>query len=504
MLTMKETLAKYREILAAAKKSKTTVQVMKKLILEDLFFLMSQVLKTPGIENQWTYERCRELQANPDGFIDIWPRGHMKSTIGAALLLQEVLKNPDIRIAIFSHKLDAAEKHLNRISSPLRNNKVLKACFSEILWDKVPQEVTWNNRALVINRRASAIAEPTVSCYAIDSLPTGSHFDILYFDDCVTEKSVTTEEQIAKTVRNFDSAQSLGMPGTKVRIIGTRYHSDDLYSTVIKRDSAILRKYVATHNGEPDGKSVFWEQEELDKVRKRVSDYEFSCQYLADPTAISNIRLDTDWLKEKFWNPKHIHKMNRIILVDPAGKKGARNDYTAMVVIGMSEDGNYRVIDIVRDKLDMEEKKETLFKLHREYRPQKVYYEAFGAQADIEYLKLAMKKELYNFPIVEVRTKIPKEKRIGDNLAALFKAGRIYLPYSCKKPSRWTGEVEDLIQTFIMDEYTKFPFAAHDDLLDVLSFITLTDIVKLKPPIRNTRRSSEPTFAITEYNWRSN
>src|SRR5262245_54679617 len=47
----------------------------------DLFFLLVYALGRKDADNDWVFARCREVQANPNGFLDLWARDHYKSTI---------------------------------------------------------------------------------------------------------------------------------------------------------------------------------------------------------------------------------------------------------------------------------------------------------------------------------------------------------------------------------------------------------------------------------------
>jgi hypothetical protein len=80
MLTRTQTNEKYLDILHQAKSDGNEVAVMRKLATTDLFFLLTRVLLTrnipahKSIDRDWLYERCREVQAAPDGYLDLWAR----------------------------------------------------------------------------------------------------------------------------------------------------------------------------------------------------------------------------------------------------------------------------------------------------------------------------------------------------------------------------------------------------------------------------------------------
>ena len=482
----------YAEILSAAELegSATVDKVMAELCLSDLWFLLTVVMgrsdmnNRPEIDPDWLFARCMEVQADPDGYLDLWAREYYKSTIITfALTIQDILKDPEVTFGIFSVKRELAQDFLKQIKQEFENNEVLKRLFPDILYENPEAESDcWGlEKGIRVKRKANS-REETVEAWGLFALPTGKHFKVILFDDVVTEASVTNPDQLSKAFAQFRLAFSLGCHGGKRRMIGTNYHLNDAWMSVIKAGTAIPRRHPATEDGTPLGKPVFLTAEALAVKRRDQGPYIFACQMLLDPVADEAQGFKEEWIRA--WNVKHEYYdlMNIYILVDPAGEKKllkTGSDYTVIWVIGLGADGRYYLIDGIRDRLNLTARTEKLFSFVRTYQPIRVGYEQYGMQADISHIEKEQASLNFHFDIIPLGGSMPKNDRIR-RLVPVFEQGRFFTPgylTICDKE----GAFRDIIKEFKDEEYLMFPAISHDDMLDCAARILDTDLEAVFP-----------------------
>lgn len=450
----------------------------------DLYFLIRYILGRADIERPWLFDRCREVQNAPNGHLDLWAREHYKSTIITyALTIQDILSSHgddphpkwegrEVTVGIFSHTRPIAKGFLRQIMREFETNTRLITLFPDILYqDPKRQAPKWSEDDGLVVKRKSNPKESTVEAWGmVDSQPTSKHFVIRAYDDVVTKDSVRSPEMMAKTTEAWELSLNLGTRGGFERYAGTRYHFNDTYKEIIKRQAADIRLYPATKNGKADGEPVLMTGEELREKRRKQGPYTFGCQMLQDPKADSVQGFMLEWLKF-YKEAVNLHLMNIYILVDPANDKKKRSDYTAMWVIGLAPDGNTYILDIIRDRLSLTERTTALFELHRHWRQPKtqimVGYEKYGKDSDIDHIIDKQDQNNYHFDIIPLGGMMAKNDRIR-RMIPDFEQGRVWFPEHLTYVNHELQAV-DLVSIFIDEEYIPFPVGEHDDLMDALA-----------------------------------
>ncbi len=481
--------------LLASLEEDQVVPVMRHLCRNDLYFLLRHAMNRADIEKQWLFDRCREVQQCPNGMLDLWARGHYKSTIITfAKSIQDILASHgddplpcwngrEITIGIFSHSRPQAKDFLRQIKRELEDNFKLQLWFPDILYENPQKEaIKWSEDMGLLVKRKSNPKEMTVEAWGlIDAMPTGKHFFLRLYDDVVSDKSVTNPDMIIKATNAWALSTSLGDPDGIERTIGTRYHLRDTYHEMIERKSAVPRLYAATLDGEPDGEPVLLTQEALQKERNTKGPYLFACQYLLNPISDKNQSFEPDWIKHYDYQKGLEQGMNIYIVVDPASSKKRASDYTVMWVIGLAPDGNYYHLEMHRDRMNLVEKCKLLLKLHRRWKPLGVGYEQYGMQSDIQHIQYVQGQENYRFHITEMGGKVSKADRIR-KLIPIFSKRRFYLQEQ-EFHINYEGHKKNVVADFLREEFLSFPVGAHDDMLDCLARILDPDLNAIWPEI---------------------
>jgi len=490
---------------------------------KDLYFLVRFLLSSREIqfevdkghkfwEHPWIFNRCREVQLRPNGCLDLWARGHGKSTIITfGLSIQDILNNPEITIGIFSNTRPLAKGFLRHIKNEFEGNEDLKKLYPDILWQDPKKEASkWSEDEGIVVKRKGNPKEATVEAWGVlEGHAVGRHFDLRIYDDVIEESTVTTPEMVEKTTRQWELSTNLGKPGGIERYIGTRYAFHDLYNTMLDRE--VVRPRIRPALNPPsfsNGTPVFFTREFLEQKYKEQGPFTFAAQQLLNPVAEDVTGLKSSWLKVYEKDPHDIRPgLNVYITVDPANAKKKHSDYTAIMVVGLGADENCYLLDIVRDRIGPKERIDALIMMHMIWKPYEVRYEKYGMQSDLDYLQHVMDQENYRFPIQEVGGLVQKNDRIR-RLIPPMKSGKLYVPQALYRKD-YQGQERELIKD-LRFEMDSFPVGRYDDMLDSLSRLFEPSIPLRYPNVAQTffaprrdRWLREPANKTYERSWLS-
>jgi predicted phage terminase large subunit-like protein len=476
-MTWRQAIRFWEDMEKEGKRRGLWLETRRHLAQSDLFYLLVRMCRREDMLHDWIYARVREVEAEPDGCLDLWSREHFKSTIITfGTTIQKILVNPNHSHGIFSHTRPIAKAFMRQIMREFEENENLHASFPDILWGRdTKQAPKWSEDDGIIVRRTSNQKESTIEAWGlVDGQPVSKHFDDLMYDDIVVADTVGTPEMIQKSMTALEQSYNLGTtPDGVKRMAGTRWHFNDPYAQVLKRGTFKLRFHPGREGGEESGKSVLWAEKTHVQKRRDMGPYTYATQILLNPKADAMQGFRREWLRH-YKGRLDGRGMTIYILVDAASSRKKGSDYTAMMAVGLGRDRNYYVLDMIRDRLNLSQRADRVFAWHRKYHPLQVRYERYGMMADIEHIQARQNNEIYHFPIIEVAGRAGKADRIR-RLLPLYEQSRIWMPESLHVTD-WEKKTRDLVHDYIEDEYTAFPNGGHDDMMDCLARIAEPDL----------------------------
>ena len=400
------------------------------------------------------------------------PRGHMKSniiTVGGSI--QQILRNPDIRILIANAIWDNSRGFVRQIAQYLDNGTELKAFFGD--FKPTTRGTTWSKDSITIQQRRRPQASGTVVSTGVDRVQTSQHYDLIIMDDVVSEENIGTKEQREKIKRFYKNCLSLLDPNGEMWVIGTTWHEDDLYNDLIKAGVFKVYKRPALEppnllEGVPIHPKRF-SLETLKNLRAEMGPFKFHSQLLLDPYPEESIEFRREWLKyyQRFPVDDEGARVPMYVSVclDPSLGKDT-SDFSGITATGVTRDGIIYVLECRRFKCQIQnigqEVVNTLINLENQgIRTDVVAVEGFGFQQILEIpLRSALAASGFGSVLVEVlprNTDLTKDARIL-SMVPYFADGKIFIR-------------EDMVD--LKDEMAKFKRdsrARMDDLLDSLAW----------------------------------
>jgi predicted phage terminase large subunit-like protein len=405
------------------------------------------------------------------------PRYTFKScicTVGFALW--ELVKQPNSRILIYSDANIKAEGFLSSLKSHIEG-KVENSKFSRYFsWFDEKQK--WNQSQIEIRDRTTSFVEPSVDTGGENTSKVGMHYDLIIFDDIVSDKNITTKEQMDKIANCYKKALSLLRPGGKVLMVGTRWHFGDLYGRIIKETEINGVFSIFIVDGEEDKKYGSYcfsnigtnslTKRFLDQQKAQQGTYVYSCLYRNNP-----VDPETATFKHKdfaFYGDIKSEDLYITATCDPAGEG---EDFTAITVVGTDCNMDMHILEIVNKHLQLSETINEIIRLHYKYKFKMVGMETnfYRGQCIIELERKIAEARLENekfqlFGVHEFNATAKRGEGKYNRMLALQ-------PYHERGALKFPGQSVELLDgdfATLAYQMIQFPNSSHDDILDSLAY----------------------------------
>lgn len=318
------------------------------------------------------------------------PRDHAKSYFAGVYAAWEITRNPAIKILYISSASNLATKQLKAIKDILTSSTYQYYWPEMVNLDEGRRE-KWTEKEFSVDhpkRKEEGIRDPTVFTAGLTTSITGLHCDIAIMDDVVTAENAWTEEGRSKVAQQYSLLASVESAGARELIVGTRYHPNDLYGTLLDKKIEIFNEYgdlisedalyevflrQVENRGDGTGEYLWPRQQRLSdgqwfgfnqniwatKKAQYLDQTQFRAQYYNNPNDLENAPIDKacfQYFDRAFlssnngtWYYKN-NKLNVFASIDFAYSLGKDADYSSIVVVGIDGYNNYYVLDIDRFK----------------------------------------------------------------------------------------------------------------------------------------------------------
>ena len=455
-------------------------QAIRERCKEDLWFLCYHVLGYKDIDTELHHDMCDTWVRRQDKPFSLWlvPRGHLKTTIWTiGDSIREALKDPNCRQLIVNAKLENAKAILREIASHFESNDIMRWLFPEYCVDssKIKKSrLKWTSTELNFPCRRVIRKEANIEIMAVEASLVSKHFDIMRFDDPVNDLNASTALQREKIFTWYRHSLQLrhSPKHSRVKIVGTIWHFDDMYRRLMKIERERRKYYkIRGRSEEPalyvyrrevyEGKKIIWPErftwKMIEDLKRSLGTYLFSCHYMNNPVAPGDAYFKKQSIKEisSFRVPREV---TTFAAVDLAMTDSRLSDYTAISVCSFDEYGNMYVRYVFREKIMPLDIVSMLAGIVKQFGVMRVAIEEVGFQKALlkYYQREARANNLYIpwFPLKRQST--TKFKRIIA-LQPLVESGQFHV-------------IEDLShKSDLIEEMITFDKGAHDDILDTLA-----------------------------------
>jgi predicted phage terminase large subunit-like protein len=282
--------------------------------------------------------------------------------------------------------------------------------------------------------------------------------EVIIIDDPEALDHVKTKQKRDDTDKWFTSeiVPRLSEGKTKIVVTGNLLHNDSFIARLSHNEKYdVLRIPIVRKDGSATWPDMFPTQAEIDAKKADVkSNATWSREYMLQP-----LPEDTQVVKELLYVDKFPAEMSRICIgTDLAISKKETADYTGLVAVGETKEGQGYVLRAKRGRWNFNETMDQAFTMYTALREQyptasvKIGFEKVGYQeAAIEEFE-----KRYRIPVIRIQPVNDKKAKL-ESISWHLETGAYMFP------QHFTGDMEVL-----ENEVLYFGVEEHDDLMDAL------------------------------------
>lgn len=496
--------------------------------LGSLYYFLKIGLRKKRLTNGFHKYFCQRLEREHIKDLFEWPRDHFKSTIGVeglsmwrVLFVSDKDKNllsklgysgefirwmerihrPEARNLLVSENITNAGKLGRRIDYHYESNAVFRYLFPELI---PTSSETWSNiskwqRLPASHKTLGGHGEGTFDFLGVGGALQSRHYNgIVIEDDLVGRKAIESISIMDKTIEYHQLLVGAFENESNVEendelVIGNRWGYTDLNSYMREQEPWFN---IETHGAlggccdmHPANTPLFPEEfsvEKLERLRKRLGNYLFSCQFLNDPAAPENADFhesdlryytlevndkDELYIKHEVFDGVVtpdilVSKLSLCIVTDPNHSGAQGRCRHAIMVVGLSAEGRYYLLSPWAAAVNTDTYLGELYKRCDDWGLRKLGIETVAAQKYLAYhINFRNRIEGRQLRLVELKGEVDapdgtitrnKEFRIRNVLSPIFESNRFYTQ---RKFMDFRGE------------YTTFPRGKFCDMLDALAYV---------------------------------
>ena len=450
----------------------------------------------------------------------ILPRDHAKSTLAATAVLYRFLfkekdEEPEF-ICWVGEAQDQAIDNIAWVQNHIETNPAIHYYFGDLEGSK------WTKNELILANGCRMLGKG-----ASQRLRGKKQFSTRYtgiiLDDFESELNTKTPDS-RRNMKNWVTAAVYPAidfdKGGFLWCNGTIIHWDSFLNNILTGHNAAVKAKeefawtVYTKKAIEDGKPIWESRWSMGKLNERKKFYidsgtpaKFYQEYMNQARSPDDAVFSEEDINESLYtgvlrwddeNGKWYIKsdegntdVNLYIGIDPASSVADNRDYSVIMVVGVSADHDYFVIDYWRKRVLPMDCAEQIFKMFKKYKPvRRVNIETIAYQEMLrDYVMRESKKRGLFLPGIEKGIKgytQKKKDRLFEGLQPLFKQKAAHLKKS---------DIE------FIDELLDFPKGAHDDMIDAFWLATQYTQGYQKPGGLSRKKKDKRKNRYKKYNW---